>query len=132
MRPLSDFADGLAEALGLARPPADEAEFTSALVRLQMTGRKIEDHVVATLPDGREARLQLMLYGHVRLYWGQPGSLVYDDDSGFCYERLIDAVMAVRDWEAEGFEDEPRGWFRHVATGRRRPQGNPAREYVRP
>ncbi len=33
------------------------------------------------------------------------------------------------EWEGEG---EPTGWFRHPRTGRRRPDGDPEREYVMP
>ena len=29
-------------------------------------------------------------------------------------------------------ESEPSGWHRHPATGRRRPDGDPTKEYVRP
>ena len=31
---------------------------------------------------------------------------------------------------AEGVDTEPTGWMRHPTTGRRRPGGDPAAEYV--
>lgn len=128
---MSDFARELATAVGYRDAPETEAEFTSALARYQSLGHQIEDQVIATLPDGREVRLQLQLYGRIVVYWGLPGALAYDDDSGFCYDRLVDAVMAVHEWQRRGFEGEPEGWHRHYGTGRRRPHGNPTREYVR-
>lgn len=37
------------------------------------------------------------------------------------------AVAALIAWNGEG---EPSGWMRHPETGRRRPGGDPAGEYV--
>ncbi|MEW6306768.1 MAG: hypothetical protein AB1705_25150 [Verrucomicrobiota bacterium] len=47
----------------------------------------------------------------------------------WCYETLQDAVIALNRWDLRG---EPAGWIRHPASGRRRPDGDPAKEYVRP
>jgi hypothetical protein len=37
------------------------------------------------------------------------------------------AVLAAHEWDGTG---EPVGWMRHPQTGRRRPDGDPAREYI--
>jgi hypothetical protein len=38
-------------------------------------------------------------------------------------------VRALREWDGNG---EPDGWMRHPDSGRRRPDGDAAREYVEP
>lgn len=129
---MSSAAEEWAALLQAPEPLESAEDVQAALALMQMRGEKLEDHVVATLPDGREARLQLMLYGHVRLYWGPPGSGVYDPDSGYDYDDLRGAMQAVYDWREGGFAGEPEGWFRHLGTARRRPEGDPTREYVRP
>jgi hypothetical protein len=37
------------------------------------------------------------------------------------------AVRELNRWDGQG---EPQDWFRHPKTGRRRPDGDPSREYV--
>jgi len=51
------------------------------------------------------------------------GTLVFNN---WCYEDEQSATAAL-----EKMEDghEPEGWFRHIETGRRRPNGNPEKEY---
>jgi hypothetical protein len=38
-------------------------------------------------------------------------------------------VRALHEWDGE---DDPDGWVRHLNSARRRPGGDPAREYVAP
>jgi|SRR5882724_8772351 len=38
------------------------------------------------------------------------------------------AIAAFVDWNGEG---EPEGWYRHPSSGRRRPDGDPAKEFIR-
>lgn len=38
-------------------------------------------------------------------------------------------MRALNDWQPET-EPEPTGWFRNPTTGRRRTDGDPAREYI--
>jgi hypothetical protein len=38
-------------------------------------------------------------------------------------------VRALNEWNPLT-EKEPKGWFRHPRTGRRRPGGDPAKEYI--
>jgi hypothetical protein len=48
-------------------------------------------------------------------------------------DNVSAAVAAVTYWR-EHFDDmdEPTGWFREPATGRRRPNGDPDKEYIDP
>lgn len=45
----------------------------------------------------------------------------------WCFATRELAETAVRNWV---YGIEPTGWHRHPATGRRRPDGDPTREYV--
>jgi hypothetical protein len=54
---------------------------------------------------------------------GYPGT--YDDQ--FLYEWSGAALKAFAGWD--GVSD-PGGWWRHPSTGRRRTNGDPAKEYV--
>lgn len=40
---------------------------------------------------------------------------------------MEDAVRVLEEWDGTG---EPQGWYRNVETGRRRPGGDPAQEYI--
>jgi hypothetical protein len=68
----------------------------------------------------------------VALTLGQ-GRIVYGSDSWikefWQYETLITAVGAHEQWHPSGVE--PVGWCRHHPSKRRRPDGDPAKEYVR-
>jgi hypothetical protein len=44
------------------------------------------------------------------------------------YSGLYDAYMAARTWLLEG-DAEPTGWHSHPQSGRRRPTGDPGREF---
>jgi tetratricopeptide (TPR) repeat protein len=97
---------------------------------LQEQGRAMADVVVAVLPDARVAVIAPLLFGNYRLLWGPPGRLWYDPDSGFEYDSLASALRSADAWREGGFVGEPQGWYRHLSTGRRRPDGDPAKEYV--
>lgn len=45
------------------------------------------------------------------------------------YPTLASAVQAYAEWTPLT-EPEPSGWYRNPPTGRRRPDGDPAKEYV--
>lgn len=53
-------------------------------------------------------------------------------DNGWEYEDTMPAIVAAVVWAADGARPgtEPAGWIRNPTTGRRRPNGDPAREYV--
>lgn len=78
-------------------------------------------------PNGNRAVVYEMTFGKGRICVGPA-----DDPSGFddvwCYESVPAAIDALEVWDGEG---EPAGWMRHPRSGRRRPEGDPAQEYVR-
>jgi len=82
---------------------------------------------VRPLGDGRAVYLCPMFGGNLRLAIGWLGSESYDDL--WCYQdgQGEAAWRAALGWDGEG---EPEGWYRHPDTGRRRPEGNAAREVV--
>lgn len=49
----------------------------------------------------------------------------------WCYETRESAEAALDKW-AGNIGTEPDGWHRHPDSGRRRPDGDPAREYFNP
>lgn len=55
------------------------------------------------------------------------------DDSGYedrwCFSGAAAAIAGAVQWHAST-EVEPSGWHRHPPSGRRRPDGDPAREFV--
>lgn len=84
---------------------------------------------VRPLPDGRELTIQRMGPGWGRLTVGPvPSHGRYDDAWDYPTEKLALAAMEV--WDGHG--DPPDGWTRNLNSNRRRPGGDPAREYIRP
>jgi hypothetical protein len=77
-------------------------------------------------PNGRDACISRMMFTYALLSdlaeWG------YGDR--WCYDSLWAAMEGMAEWASRGGEGEPTGWHRHVDTGRRRPDGDPAKEYV--
>lgn len=47
----------------------------------------------------------------------------------WCFESYAKAKAALDAWDGTG---EPNGWHRHPDSGRRRPDGDVAREYINP
>lgn len=47
----------------------------------------------------------------------------------WCYHSIPAAIAAAQAWDRTT-QDEPAGWHRHPASGRRRPDGDATREYV--
>ena len=80
------------------------------------------------LPDGRECGVVPQLF-NCKLFIGPIGALTMDD--AWEYESPVTALSAFAAWDP-ATEPEPTGWTRHPATGRRRPDGDATREYVRP
>jgi hypothetical protein len=78
--------------------------------------------------DGRDACLARMGF-NVAIFadlteWGY--------GERWCYSSLTRAYHALIEWKERGLEGEPEGWHRHPDTGRRRPDGDKAREYINP
>ena len=85
------------------------------------------NHGIKQLPDGRDAVVVSQILGTARLIVGGRTASWYDDL--WCYKSVDRAVSAMEAWDGTG---EPEGWIRHLPSGRRRPDGDPGREYVRP
>ena len=77
------------------------------------------------LADGRELSLLPLLTG-VRLGIGRARAGAIDDV--WDYTDVLAGFRAFYEWDGSG---EPNGWTRHPGDGRRRPDGDPSREYVR-
>ena len=78
------------------------------------------------LGDGRSVWLRQMLFNWL-LSIGPTDRLWYDDT--WEYTDPARAVVAFLSWDP-ATQAEPDGWYRHPKTGRRRPDGDPSREYV--
>lgn len=82
-----------------------------------------------TLADGRVLDVTPLGWGYALLgiIWVEDLGLgIYSDV--WQYQSRDAALAALQTWDGHG---EPGGWYRHPATGRRRPDGDPAREFVR-
>lgn len=79
------------------------------------------------LGDGRVVVLYQMLFTW-RVTIGPDGEGWYDDF--WCYPptQFDAAHQALTSWDGNG--DPPDGWIKHGRTGRRRPDGDPTREYI--
>lgn len=86
----------------------------------------VEAWFVKDIPDGRRVWVvQFAFTGAIIV--GPPDLWSYDDR--WCYANLRQAAEYARAWDgAPG--TEPVGWHRHPTSGRRRPHGDPAREYL--
>lgn len=77
------------------------------------------------LPDGRVIVIYPQIFT-TRLCIGPAKGQTYDD--AWCYHHPDVALVAASQWD--GQNDPPDGWHRHIGTGRRRPHGDPTREYI--
>ncbi len=77
-----------------------------------------------TLLDGRVIAVERLFGRQALLSLRAPWIHVQD---GWVYASLETALAAARAWDGH---EEPSGWLRHPKSGRRRPGGDPAREYV--
>jgi hypothetical protein len=66
----------------------------------------------------------------VAIIVGEPGQGWYEDR--WCYQDARQALLAAAAWTGPWPGSEPTGWHRHPGSGRRRPGGDQAREYVAP
>ena len=62
------------------------------------------------------------------------GRIIYAEDecgilNAWCYTYYHDAMIAMFEWDKSG-DKEPSGWIRNPFDGRRRPDGDPAKEYI--
>jgi hypothetical protein len=106
-----------------------EVEITDASVQGRRAVNAGADYLhVRRLPNGRAVYLLPYSFGWLRLNIGHPGGCSFDDEWLFQGEQWKEAWRAALGWDGEG---EPEGWSRHPATGRRRPDGDAKREFVR-
>lgn len=75
--------------------------------------------------DGRMGYVVPLTFDRARLAIGNWDGF----DDIWCYDSPAEAIAALEAWDGTG---EPEGWMRHPPSGRRRPRGNPAAEYIRP
>lgn len=82
------------------------------------------------LADGRVADIYLEICG--------TGLLTISDSMqasgwrlGWQYQTPLLAALSLGEWIAGGMQSEPQGWHREPGTGRRRPGGDPEKEFSR-
>lgn len=75
----------------------------------------------------RAVYLLPMLHGNLRLAIGDLGSFEFEDVWCYQADQSDAAWTAALGWDGEA---EPEGWYRHPKTGRRRPEGDAAKEHV--
>lgn len=80
------------------------------------------------LPDGRLLSLEPLLFGAARLHVVEDERLTASA-SIYDFTDLAVALEQLHRWNGDG---EPRGWYRHRPSNRRRPDGDPEREHVAP
>lgn len=59
----------------------------------------------------------------------------YGIEERYSYSNSTDAHNCLAEfelWKSRNFEGEPEGWIRHQPSNRRRTNGDPATEYIRP
>jgi len=54
----------------------------------------------------------------------------YGYDDRWCFDTFSLALHGLAEWQKRGFDGEPIGWHRHPDSGRRRPDGDPSKEYI--
>lgn len=80
------------------------------------------------LPDGRIAWIARLLFTWAILVAGmEEAEIGYEDR--WCFTSETGAEAALEAWSGEK-GTEPEGWIRNPKTGRRRPLGDKAGEYV--
>lgn len=98
----------------------------------RMVGLVWDDHAqgwrVGVMPAGRIIWIVPMLYS-VAIVIGPAGAPGYDDR--WDYPDLDAAVRSAVEWDP-AVDKEPMGWIRHPRSGRRRENGDPATEVIRP
>jgi hypothetical protein len=80
-------------------------------------------------PNGIRAGVCPMTFGKGRINVATIAEWEHWVERAYCYESVAAALVALFAWDGEG---DPAGWFRSPDTGRRRPDGDPAREFIRP
>lgn len=74
-------------------------------------------HSPREIGDNKYACLAPFIYTHA-IIKGDMGDLFSYSDR-WCYHSFYDAITALDNWQKSGYIDEPKGWHRHPASGRR-------------
>jgi hypothetical protein len=80
------------------------------------------------IADGREIIVTPRMFNAI-ITIGPKDAMTYD--THWCYDNPVQAKIAAEAWDPMT-QDEPDGWFRHADSGRRRPNGDPEKEYINP
>jgi hypothetical protein len=112
----------------MATREVDDDEVRAA----RLVGRKAydagSDFLFARLiADGRMIAGYPIFGGGVRVGIGLRESCSFADVWDYPVEVVDAGWRALLGWDGDG---EPEGWYRHPASGRRRPDGDPAKEHV--
>jgi hypothetical protein len=78
------------------------------------------------LPDGTVIAVGPMSFSNGRLFW-DINEAGYDDF--YCYDSVDHARDSMMAFDP-AVDAEPFGWHRHYRSGRRRPDGDPTREFI--
>jgi hypothetical protein len=79
--------------------------------------------------DGMEICVFPRMFSSILTFGRRDDQFGYD--THWCYETPGVAILAAEEWDPANPETpEPEGWFRHANSGRRRPNGDPQKEYV--
>lgn len=76
---------------------------------------------------------QCLLLCRLLFHWTVKRNEIGDFESyieRWCYQTAPLGLAAIHEWASRDFEGEPLGWHRHPDSGRRRDNGDPAKEYV--
>jgi hypothetical protein len=88
---------------------------------------KTETRYKRRLASGKTLYLIYQIFNYrLAIGWTHEEETGYDDF--YCYRNELRAFRAFLEWDGTG--DPLDGWVRHGASGRRRPEGDKAREYV--
>lgn len=79
--------------------------------------------------DGMWVSLERLMF-HYTIKLGTIGDTITGYEDRWCVGDLPNAILAWQEWKDRGFQGEPTRWNRHPGSGRRRPDGDPAKEYV--
>lgn len=79
--------------------------------------------------DGSMIDVIALMHGYANIAITTPFDMLFNVYSDVWQYQSVQAALAAHDaWDGVG---EPTGWYRHPASGRRRPDGDPAKEFVR-
>jgi hypothetical protein len=81
------------------------------------------------LPDNHFTYVEITLMGQAQICIGDP----FTCEHRYTYPDPETAMREFVKWVTEDeMQEEPEGWHRHQPSNRRRPNGDPNHEYIRP